>query len=76
MTAWQPIETIPLGVRVEVRTYTGIICPARVSAHYGNRVVIRRATAQYRAARVGCFRTDKSGDVAAVAWRPLAAERV
>ena len=71
MTAWQPIETIPIGVRVEVRTYTGIVCEARVSTHYGTRVFIRRATKAYPQARVHAFRMDKSGDVAAVMWRPL-----
>ena len=71
MTDWQPVATIPVGVRVEVKTYTGIICEARVSGRPGDRLYIRRATPQYRKARVAALRPDGRGDVSVVAWRPL-----
>lgn len=71
MSVWQPVETIPIGQRIEALTYTGIVCEARVSTHYGHRVFIRPATPQYPKRRVHAFRTDKSGDVSVVAWRPL-----
>jgi hypothetical protein len=66
---WQPIETIPPAPeRIWVKTYSGIVCLARVNGGHGEKPYIKPATPQYPKRRVMCFRVDKSGDVAAVAW--------
>lgn len=67
---WRSIDTMPVDERVEVLTFTGIVCPATTRAYHG-RLYVRPATRQYPKRRVPCFRADKSGDVSAVAWRPL-----
>jgi len=75
VSEWRSIDTIPNSpVRVMVLTYTGIICPAYVNGVRGDRPFVKRATPQYNKRRVMCFRADKSGDVAAVAWMPLREE--
>ena len=71
MTGWHDIDSIPLGQRVEVLTYKGIVCEATTYGFRGSRYV-RPATSQYPKRRVSCFRVG-GGDVAAVAWRPLEA---
>ena len=71
MNKWRCVDTMPVGKRIEVLTWTGIVCPARVSGFAGDRLYVRPASAQYPKRRVACLRTDKSGDVSAVAWRPL-----
>lgn len=67
--AWQPVDTIPIGETVVVRTVKGIICRAR---HAGRVRWIKRAD-KWGPRRVFCFRVDgrTCGDVRAVAWRKL-----
>ena len=72
MIVWHPIESIPPApARILVMTYKGIVCPARVNGNPGERPFIKPATRRHPQRRVMCFRTDKSGDVAAVAWAEI-----
>jgi len=71
MSAYQPIDTIPLDEWVEVVTATDKVCVAKVACVTVGTRWIKRADGRYPR-RIYC-RKQGGGDVWARAWRPLTA---
>lgn len=73
MSDWQPIDTIPSGRIVKIKTTKGMECLAYVTGtlnKFPKKKVIRKAD-KYGPARINCTRYDgiKSGNVVAVVWK-------
>jgi hypothetical protein len=66
--AWNPVDTIPIGRPVKIKSVYGIECLAKVR---GRTRWIRRAK-NGLPRRIYCVRLDgrTSGDIVAVGWRP------
>ena len=71
MNKWQGVDNIPVGVRIRVKTVTGIECDAR---HYGIDGRPYICPARYPLPkRAPCIRLDgrTSGDVSAIRWKSI-----
>ena len=71
---WRSVRTIPTQTVVLVKTVTGIVCKATTWPMSEDTRWVRRPHKRRPYYSVGCYRLRRgkpTGDVVAIAWKPL-----
>ena len=71
---WQPIQTMPFGRAVQVKSVKGVVCVAWAPNNGRGLIKANR----YGPDRVRCYRVDgnkRGGDIVAIEWRELTSKQ-